>query len=197
MRKTLQEFASVLPQWYNDFKTSNKYYKGYIELLGRLPGKAKRLGHLEIEDLSAIADWGGNTNGVKQRMRSSNTPDEVQKRTAEASLHFDKPSQAIGAILELNQWGLSYGSKTLMFMNTDEFAILDSWIRKCLREVLPSTRDGDRNSTIKGYSKFIEHCRDLQRLVAVPGPGPNAEWRIADIQQALFQYAQTGGVIVP
>ena len=83
MEKTLKEFASVLPEWY-DRSTQNEYYRGWIELLDHLPLKAERCGYFDIDDLSTIADWGGNQHGVKQRLQSSNTPEQVRKQTSKA-----------------------------------------------------------------------------------------------------------------
>ena len=195
MKKTLKEFASVLPEWY-DKSTQNEYYPGWIELLDHLPLKAERCGYLDIDDLCAIADWGGNQHGVKQRLQSNNTPEHVRKQTSEAISHLDNPSRAIGAIIELNQWGLSYGSKTLIFMNPTNYAILDSWIRKSLEQVLPPIRDGDRNSMIRGYEAYLKVCSELQQDVSVPFPMTQSQWRIADIGQALFEFARSDGVLV-
>ncbi|MDE2823482.1 MAG: hypothetical protein OXK79_08245, partial [Chloroflexota bacterium] len=93
MKKTLKEFASVLPEWY-DRSTQNEYYTGWIELLDHLPSKAKSCGYLDIDDLYTIADWGGNQHGVEQRLQSNNTPDQVRKQTSEAIRHLDNPSRA-------------------------------------------------------------------------------------------------------
>ena len=196
VEKSLKEFALVLPEWYDRFKTENKYYAGYIELLACLPLKAERCGHLDIEDLFAIADWGGNQHGVKQRLGSSNTPQKVREKTSEAISYFHKPARAIGAIMDLDQWGLSYGSKTLMFMNPSSYAILDSWIRKSLEQVLPPIYDGNQNSMTTGYVAFLDICSTLQRDAIDPFPEPQHQWRLADIAQALFQFAQSDGVIV-
>ena len=88
-----------------------------------------------------------------------------------------------------------------MFMNPDKYAILDRTnIHNALKAILPAIQDGNgpayRKSQAALYVKFLKHCSDLQHQVKGPGPGPNGEWRIADIQQALFQYAQQGGKIV-
>ena len=195
MKKTLTEFGSVLPEWYAR-STQNEYYVGWIELLDQLPLKAERYGYFDMDDLSVIADWGGNIRGVKQRLQSNNTPDQVKKQTSEAISHLDNPRRAIGAIIDLKQWGLSYGSKTLTFMNPTNYAILDSWIRKSLEQVLPPIRDGDRNSMIRGYEAYLNVCSDLQRDVSVPFFNTQDQWRIADIGQALFEFARSGGVLV-
>ena len=194
MEKTLKEFASVLPEWY-DRSAQNEYYRGWIELLDHLPLKADRCGYFDIDDLSAIADWGGNQHGVKQRLQSNNTPDQIRIQTSKAIDFIDNPSRAIKAIIDLNQWGLSYGSKTLTFMNPMKYAILDSWIRRSLKDVLPTIIDGNRNSMIRGYEAYLTVCSDLQRDVSVPFPKTQDQWRIADIGQALFEFARSDGVL--
>ncbi len=195
MKKTLKEFASVLPEWY-DRSTQNEYYRGWIELLDHLPLKAERCGYFDMDDLSVIADWGRNQHGVKQRLQSNNTPEQVRKQTSKAIDYIDNPSRAIGAIIDLKQWGLSYGSKTLTFMSPTKYAILDSWIRKSLEQVLPSIRDGDRNSMIRGYEEYLDVCSALQRDVSLPFSKTQSQWRIADIGQALFEFARNDGVLV-
>ena len=194
MKRTLKEFASVLPEWY-DRSTHNEYYSGWIELLDHLPLKADRCGYFDIDDLSAIADWGGNQHGVKQRLQSNNTPDQIRIQTSKAIDFIDNPSRAIEAIIDLNQWGLSYGSKTLTFMNPMKYAILDSWIRRSLKDVLPTIIDGNRNSMIRGYEAYLTVCSDLRRDVSVPFPKTQDQWRIADIGQALFEFARSDGVL--
>ena len=195
MEKTLKEFASVLPEWYNR-STQNEYYRGWIELIDHLPLKAERCGYFDMDDLSVIADWGGNVRGVKQRLQSNNTPEQVRIQTSKAIKHIDSPSRAIDAIIDLSQWGLSYGSKTLTFMNPTNYAILDSWIRKSLEQVLPPIRDGDRNSMIRGYEAYVDVCSHLQWDVSVPFSKTQNQWRIADIGQALFEFARSEGVLV-
>ena len=195
MEKTLKEFASVLPEWY-DRSTQNEYYRGWIELLDHLPSKAERCGYFDMDDLSVIADWGRNVRGVKQRLQSNNTPEQVRIQTSKAIKHIDSPSRAIDAIIDLSQWGLSYGSKTLTFMNPTNYAILDSWIRRSLEQVLPPTRDGDRNSMIRGYEAYLGVCSDSQWDVSVPFSKTQTQWRIADIGQALFEFARSEGVLV-
>ena len=195
MEISLDEFALDLPEWYEKY-TQSSYFSGYCYLLGCLPLKAARFGHLDLEDLCAIADWGGNQRGIKQRLRKHNTQWEVQAKTSEAIRYFYKPKWAIGAVLDLEHWGLTYASKTLLFMDPSNYAALDGWIRTGLKQLLPPIREADRASMIRGYLAFLEICRKLQDGVRITGPGPQGEWRVADIQQAVFQFAQKGGIVV-
>ena len=194
MEICLEEFAKAIPGWYENYKLS-KYWHGYCELLDNLPAKAARYGHLGLEDLYAIAVWGGSQHGIKQRLKSHNTDWEVRAKTAEAIRYFEQPKWAIGAVLDLEHWGLTYASKTLLFMNPKSYVALDRWIRTGLEHVLPTIRDADRASTIRGYLAFLDICRELQANIQKIGPGPQGEWRLGDIQQAVFQFAQSGGVI--
>jgi hypothetical protein len=141
-----------------------------------------------MKDLCDIADWGGNQHGVKQSLQKDNTPSDVREITGKALHNLANPAKAIDAILELNHWGLTYGSKTLMFMNPREHVALDSRIRASLRQVLPPIHDG-RASQVRGYVAFLAICRTLKSSVKEPGPGPKGEWLLADIQSAVFQFS--------
>ena len=195
---TLDEFCSVLPKWY-EVSTRNEYWVGWNELLARLPEKAETLGYFDVQDLCAIAEWGGNQHGIKQRMQSENTPDQVKRATSLTITQLDDPAGAMWAIASVNHWGVAYGSKTLTFMRPTEYGILDSWIQKALVHVIPRIRDGNANSVVKGYVSYLKCCRELQTNVAAPPPvaTTNGQWRIADIGQGLFEFAKSGGVLDP
>ena len=194
---TVEEFCSDLRNWY-DVSTYNEYWVGWNELLDRLPEKAETLGYFDVLDLCAIADWGGNQHGIKQQMQSRNTPDEVKQATSLAITQLDNPAGAMRAIVSVNYWGVSYGSKTLTFMRPTEYAILDSWIQKALEHVIPRIHSY-ASSVARGYVSYLKCCRELQTNVAVPPPvaTTNGQWRIADIGQALFEFARSGGVLTP
>ena len=187
-RKSLDEFALVVPEWYERYKECSDYYCGYVELLERLPDKVKCYGHLDMQDLCDIAIWGGNQHGRKQQLERYNTGEEVRTQTGETFLRLYNPTLALGAIRKLNQWGLSYGSKTLMFMDPYGYAILDRRIRECFKPPIPETRNG--------YVDFLAKLEKLRPNVPGSRPETQCKWRIADIQQAMFQYAKSGGVII-
>ena len=132
----LDEFCSEFPKWY-EVSTRNEFWAGWRELLARLPAKADELGCLDMRDLGDIADWGGNQHGVKQRMQSNNTRNQVKLATSLAIKQLDDhPAGAMWAIAAVNHWGVAYGSKTLTFMRPSDYAILDSWIRGALVHVV-------------------------------------------------------------
>ena len=113
-----------------------------------------------MRDLGDIADWGGNQHGVKQRMQSNNTRDQVKRATSLAIKQLDDhPAGAMWAIAAVNHWGVAYGSKTLTFMRPSDYAILDSWIRGALVHVVPRIRDGNASSVVKGYVSYLDCCQ--------------------------------------
>ncbi len=185
---SLDEFARDIPYWYGEY-TRSKYFKGDQQLRARIQLKVKQNGCLESEDLAAIAVWGGNQHGIKQRLEEHNTEDDVRAITGKAFRNLGKPEKAIAVILELNHWGLTYGSKTLMFMNPQEYVALDQRIRASLKQVLPSIRDGDRASMVRGYVKFLGICQNLKSAVKEPRPVLKGEWLLADVQAAVFQFS--------
>ena len=195
---TLDQFSRVLPEWYGA-STHNEFHDGWKELLGRLPETANQLGYFDMRDLSDVADWGGNQHGVKQRMQLHNTPDEVKAATSQAIRHLDDPDRAMREVARVKHWGVAYGSKTLTFMRPQDYAILDRWIRRALVHVIPEITDGRVGSVARGYVAYLDCCRALQLKVAARPPVATAkgQWRIADIGQAIFEFARSRGVVAP
>ena len=103
------------------------------------------------------------------------------------------------AIAGVKHWGIAYGSKTLTFMRPSDYGILDSWIRRALTYVIPTIIDGNVSSVVKGYGRYLDCCRALQGNVSAPPPvaTTNGRWRIADTGQGLFEFARSGGVLIP
>ena len=195
---TPAQFCADLPRWYDE-STRNEYWAGWRELLNRLPSKAAERGYFEMGDLRDIADWGGNQHGVKQRLQSSNTPEHVKRATQLAIRHLDDPARAIRAIVGVRHWGIAYGSKTLTFMRPADYCVLDSWIRKALALIIPAIADGNTGSVVKGYVQYLDFCRELRDHVSQSPPVATASgrWRIAEVGQALFEFARSGGVLLP
>ena len=205
MEVRLAEFAKLVPAYYGKY-SQDKYFSGYCALMGQLPPKARQHNCLEKEDLLDILRWGGDD--WRFPNWSEQATDTIRDRTKAAFLSIET-EDAYRAITELQDWGLTYGSKTLMFMNPARYVALDSNIRKGLEPLLLSIRDGrgqyDRNSQVRGYRKFLKICRSLQEQVKDPPPRPTPEWPkdpdgrwlLADIQQAIFQFTQEDNAIVP
>ena len=197
----LTEFAKLVPVWYDIYK-DGEYYQEYCRLMDRLPQRADRTKHLGKNDLLRILRWGGDYWRFGRRFKHLNKLQDVWGKTGEAYRSED-PETAIRSLLDLKHWGLTYASKTLMFMDPWKYVALDRHIRRGLNRCLPSICDGrgkpERNSQARGYLKFLEVCRYLQDNVTAPAPLPdcNGRWRLADIQQAVFQFTKDKNCIVP
>ena len=84
-----------------------------------------------------------------------------------------------------------------MFMDPRRYVALDSNILKCMEAIL-------HGSSQESYLQFIDICRTLQKQVYaldVPAPvhgaefpnipkEPDGKWLLADIQQAVFEFAR-------
>lgn len=193
----LDDFSQHVPEWFARYCATH-YYQPYCTLAERLRATASVNGCLELDDLCDVADWGGNQRGLKSRLRKHNTPCEVRLKTADAYRYMglDKPKFAIGTVLDLEHWGLTYASKTLMFMDPTGYVALDDWMRKGLKEVLPPMHRGSRASEIRGYLTLLDLCREWQSQITEPCPGHRGTWELADVQSALFQFCKEGGVLV-
>ena len=103
------------------------------------------------------------------------------------------------AIAGMKHWGVAYGSKTLTFMRPADYGILDSWIRRALTHVMPPITDGNTRSVVKGYVRYLDFCRQVQQNISGRPPYADAygRWRIAEIGQGLFEFARSGGVLLP
>lgn len=190
---TLVEFSSQALKWYEQY-TQSSYFVTYVKLEQRLSQKAMDKGYLEVVDLADIADWGGNQRGIKQRVQRGNSGDQVKQATTEAIRKLDSPSNALRAVLSINQWGLTYASKTLRFVCPRDYPALDQKLRKAINKtLLPTIYDGNINSMVRGYLRFLELCRKIKHQVSVPGPRSAGEWFIADIEMAVFQFVWDGG----
>ena len=123
----------------------------------------------------------------------------MKQATQLAVGQLDDPAHAMRAIAGVKHWGVTYGSKTLTFMRPADYGILDSWIRHALTLVTPPIADGSTGSVVKGYVGYLEFCRELQRSISARPPVANADgrWRIAEIGQGLFEFARSGGVLLP
>jgi len=195
--RTIRQFAGQAAKQYERY-TQSQYFEEYVSLEGRLSEKATSTGYLELADLADIADWGGNQRGVKQRMVRSNTDDEVRQATAESIQNLNNPEGAIRAVLGIRQWGLTYGSKVLRFVDPENYVALDQKLRAGIsKTLLPTIYDGNFASMVHGYLRFLDICAEIQRQLSVPGPREGDKWFLADIEMALFQFVWDGGVLIP
>ena len=131
---------------------------------------------------------------VKQNLCRHNTPSLVQAKTKEAIGHYKDPGRAIGAVMDLQKWGLTYGSKTLMFMipfRLLRFSTVTS------AEPLPSSYR--LSVTVTGF----QWCEDIRCFLKfVPGSkgrsrgqslGPRQSGGQPTSNRRCFRFAQSGG----
>jgi len=115
--------------------------------------------------------------------------------------NIDDPKAAITAALQIPGCGLTYASKLLRFLRPDLHASLDGRLREAMLKagLLSRIYDSNENSMVRGYVAFQGFCADLvARLdaakIARPGcnlpAAPTATgWRVADVEMALFAWA--------
>ena len=195
MSTAFTEFAKELHSWYWKYPQSD-YFKGSLHIEGRLGSKARDRGHLELDDLVEIANWGGRQHGIHKRVQRENTCAEVRTRTAKAVDRLDDPAAALESLLEIREWGLTYASKTLRFMCPSNYGALDSVIREAIDpKLLPRIYDGHTSSMVNGYERFLALCIQLRTQIKERGPREGGVWFVADIEMALFQFVSEGGML--
>lgn len=211
----IASFATDLPHWYRKHCWEGRYHskRGYppdchanafpwmTVLENRLSLKASKGQGLDVDDLVEIAEWGGGQHGLAAQLRRHNTEEGIREATAHASAHLDNPAEALRDLREgISHWGLTYASKTLMFMRPEHHAALDARLRRGLGSLLPRIYEGPApyqiNSQIEGYLAFLKICRDLQHRVQSPGPRNNGEWFLVDVETALFAFVSEDGQLV-
>ena len=153
-----------------------------------------------------MIQWGGSQNGVLQkfddRLGEVNLFDTIAKVIA----HLNSAGKAIEAALAMPGMGLTYASKLLRFLDPEKYGALDSRVRGALEERapeanLPKIYDVNDRSMINGYEAFIGYLESLaQQLEAAGIVRPKCDlpmgtsatgWRAADIEMALFKWAET------
>ncbi|MCE4058716.1 hypothetical protein LXM60_00640 [Pandoraea sputorum] len=200
-----------IPQFYKRYKWNDRhslwgYRSDEFPSFEWISSLERRFSNLEVTPAQApiylireMIHWGGSQNGVLEKF-------ELQLGTYNLAHAFElireglnDPGKAISAALDIPGMGLSYASKLLRFLRPETYGALDSQIRKFLlesRKELPFLNviyDGNRNSMVNGYVKFIAMLKELKASLedaAVPRPSMTEErltWRASDIEMALFQ----------
>lgn len=148
--------------------------------------------------LQEMIEWGGSQNGILQKFNDASGEVNLFKAMADVVDHLSNPEQAITSALRLPGLGLTYASKLLRFMQPETYGALDSKIREALKDekLLPKIYDGNQNSMVSGYIKFIDLLKEISaRLrkegIAKPSCGlsSNSGWRACEIEMALFFWA--------
>ena len=182
MNLTPKQFAEELPKWYHKYCEHNA---AYFLLEERLTKKAHTLGYLEITDLVEITRILGSRYKfiIANNVHKGNTEDEIKDKTREAIQHLNNPAAALTHMMSISGWGRAYASKTLRCICPSNYVALDSLlIRSISSNYLPSKNEVER------YCHFLDLCRQIRRMVSVPGARENGAWFLADIEIALFQF---------
>ena len=123
MSTACMAFGEDLPSWYQKYPQSG-YFKGSLRLERRLGSKARDRGHLELDDLVEVANWGGNLYGIQVIVQRKNTFADIRARTAENIERLDDPAAALESLLKIRRWGLAHASKTLRFICPSKYGRL-------------------------------------------------------------------------
>jgi hypothetical protein len=152
-----------------------------------------------------MIQWGGSQNGVLQKFDDHLGEINLYDTVAKTISRLSSTGSAIEAALAMPGMGLTYASKLLRFLNPEKYGALDNRVRgaleKCASEArMPKIYDGNVNSMINGYEAFIDYIETLKRqLDADKIPRPECAltrgsgvtgWRAADIEMALFAWAE-------
>ena len=152
-----------------------------------------------------MIQWGGSQNGVLQKFDDGIGDVNLQLLIKETISQINSPDQAISCALRIPGMGLTYASKLLRFLEPNKYGALDSRVRKAINDrlpgILPRIYDGNINSMVKGYEDFICYLASLaQQLEAAGINRPVCDlpleqtvtgWRAADIEMALFRWAES------
>jgi len=150
-----------------------------------------------------MIQWGGSQNGILQRFDENLGRICLRQALCNVIEALDRPEDAIRAALEIPAFGLTYASKLLRFLDPVRHAALDSQIRGFLPELqrgFPTIYDGSLNSMTAGYVEFLKVLEDIKGQAERAGvarpecslasaPASHCGWRNADIEMALFAWA--------
>ena len=147
--------------------------------------------------LREMIQWGGSQNGILQKFDDRLGEVNLHELLSETIDHLDTPSEAIRSALKFPGMGLTYASKLLRFLDPHVYGAFDLRIRGALTNVL--NMGGDMESAkVDNYVTFLNYVKKLQQqLVAADIQRPRCElpigaaagWRAADIEMAIFKWA--------
>lgn len=152
-----------------------------------------------------MIQWGGSQNGVLQKFDERLGETNLRELLTDVITNIGDQKQAIEAALRLPGMGLTYASKLLRFLDPDNYGALDSRVRAALQgKVAPSAigkiHDGNQNSMSKGYLEFLKYVSAIGQQLDSEGiarppcnlpTGARRGWRTADIEMALFKWAES------
>lgn len=152
-----------------------------------------------------MIQWGGSQNGILQRFDDGIGEVNLWEQVAEVIVNIGDPPIAIRTALNIPGIGLTYASKLLRFIDPESYGALDSRLRKalsdCLHDAIPRIFDGNLNSMVNGYVAFIQYLSFLRQEIenlnivrphcALIPAETRTNWRLADVEMALFQWAES------
>jgi len=140
--------------------------------------------------VKSVCRW-GNYAGVAGKVLKHNKLGVVSKtlRTALNQTEAHDVQLALRTTLSIRGLAVSFASKHLKFLNPERHVVLDSIISENLG--YPRDTNGD------GYVMFVADCAQALKIIkdkSIPYPAsaPAKEWRIADIEMAIFQKIRVG-----
>lgn len=149
--------------------------------------------------IQEMIEWGGSQNGVLQKLNDGSGEVNLYELVQEVISNLSQPQEAISSSLRLPGLGLTYASKLLRFMRPDIYGALDSRVRGALlnKNLLPKIYDGNANSMVIGYMKFLELLSTLksqleEQQISKPDCAltKSGVWRPSEIEMALFRWAE-------
>jgi hypothetical protein len=151
-----------------------------------------------------MIQWGGSQNGILQKFHDGMANVNLHEAMVRVIESLGDPEKAIESALRFPGLGLTYASKLLRFLDPDNYGALDSRICAALTERVETWKGIKFNSPgtqRKGYVMFITYLHDFKLQLeaqSIRRPecclgGANARdvWRAADIEMALFQWAES------
>lgn len=148
--------------------------------------------------LQEMIEWGGSQNGVLQKFNDGCGEVNLFTAIQEVVNNLSDPGRAISSALGLPGLGLTYASKLLRFMQPEIYGALDRKIREALKREgrLPKIFDGNHNSMVSGYVKFLGLLHAINERLKTEGIKKPAcgltndgTWRASEIEMAIFSWA--------
>lgn len=160
-------------------------------------------GTVSVYLLTEMIQWGGSQGGTLQKFEDGSGETNLHELMKNTISNLHNPTKAITAALKFPGMGLTYASKMLRFLEPEEYGALDRRIRDALVKrvpgVLPNIVDSSVPSMVAGYVAFTKYVNDYKSQLDAAGiVRPkcklsvgigSSEWRSADIEMALFEWA--------
>lgn len=156
--------------------------------------------------IEEMIQWGGDQNGVSRKFSDGLEGCNLIASIQEVIKYLPNTRDSITSALKIPGFGLTYASKMLRFFDPENFGALDGKIRRALKEYIdiPAISDSSKSSMKKGYVWYIQYLQNLQQQLdaqqilrpecALPRRQSPSGWRIADIEMALFTWANTPAI---